>query len=171
MKNCRGCGKRKPLDAFPLKDRSGARRAYCRPCYALVRREADRRYCRRHSHMKRANSAAYRARKLRQTFKLAPHHVHEIKEIYRRAYELTRKTGIPHHVDHIYPLKHKLFCGLHVPWNLQVLPAKLNVTKSNKSLLDTLACHPLALEHVDEAPPTGCEGTLLLQQPHGLGRR
>jgi hypothetical protein len=60
----------------------------------------------------------------------------EIRKIYILAAEISQATGVPHHVDHIMPLKHPKLCGLHVSWNLQVLPAVVNIRKSNKVVLD-----------------------------------
>lgn len=67
----------------------------------------------------------------------------KIRELYDRASKLTRETGIPHEVDHIYPIQGRNGCGLHVHWNLQVITRQENRAKSNG-----VSCEqPLAIGH------------------------
>lgn len=79
----------------------------------------------RSSHVRRANAASanHRARKL----SAMPPWV-DVETIYF-AYEIC-PPGF--HVDHIHPLRGKDFCGLHVPHNLQFLPAFDNFSKNNR---------------------------------------
>jgi hypothetical protein len=74
----------------------------------------------------------YRARKMRATPPwLSEEHKDQTLKIYEHARECEMLTGDKYHVDHTIPLKGENISGLHVPWNLQVLPADINIAKSN----------------------------------------
>ena len=78
---------------------------------------------------KNAYAAAYRARRN----KAIPPWVN--KKDFVEIYQLAKSLGQV--VDHIVPLKGKNVCGLHVPWNLQIISQSENSKKYNK--IDHLA--------------------------------
>lgn len=82
----------------------------------------------RAAHIAKAN--ARRAAKLQRTPAWAD--MEAIKSLYEESARLQDLTGIEFHIDHVIPLQGELVSGLHVETNLQVIPAALNVRKSNK---------------------------------------
>lgn len=58
--------------------------------------------------------------------------VRAIRRIYAEA-RLRRRNGEQVEVDHIMPLSGPNFCGLHVHWNLHIVPSATNRAHSNTS--------------------------------------
>jgi hypothetical protein len=90
-----------------------------------IRRESARktRAKRVASGLNAADTARRRAAKLARTPPWVDHG--HIKTIYQDCPE-------GYQVDHIIPLQGELVSGLHVPWNLQHLPASENCSKNNR---------------------------------------
>lgn len=91
---------------------------------------SDVRLCVRHQAQANQSSAARRARKLQASVPWA--NPSAIRAIYAEAQRIRRETGQKMHVDHIIPLRGKNVSGLHIETNLQILPARENIQKSNK---------------------------------------
>lgn len=90
-------------------------------------------YGRKNRAKRNAIEAKRNAEKLKRTPAwLSKDQLAEIEQYYWLAKDLYYVTGEKYHVDHIVPLQGENVSGLHVPWNLQVLPADLNIAKGNK---------------------------------------
>lgn len=82
------------------------------------------------------NPGYYRAHfKMRQTRKKlalsAWADLDVIEALYVECSRISKETGIKHHVDHYYPLKSDVVCGLHNEFNLRIIPAYENLLKHN----------------------------------------
>lgn len=86
-------------------------------------------YIKANRHKYNAHAMKRHAQKLNATPAWA-----DMEMIYRE-YELaawcTDVMGVPYEVDHIIPLQGKYVCGLHVEYNLQVIPQSENRRKNN----------------------------------------
>jgi len=95
-------------------------------------KEYAKEYAKDNPDKRNALAAKRRSKRLQATPPwLTNEHLSAIRDFYTESKTLEKTTGIKHHVDHIVPLQGKNVCGLHVPWNLQVLSASENIAKKN----------------------------------------
>ena len=106
------------------RNRKSARKCYAQDPEKVLKR--TRKWASANPEKEYARCARRRACKLNATPSwLTKDHKSEILSLYKEAQE----TGM--HVDHIIPLRGNCVCGLHVPWNLQLLAPKENMSKGN----------------------------------------
>ena len=82
-----------------------------------------------------ANKKAYKAQKAKALpvwAKANSDYMWMMQEAYTLAKLREKMFGFSWHVDHKIPLRGESVSGLHVPWNLQVIPGAENMSKSNK---------------------------------------
>jgi hypothetical protein len=99
----------------------------------------------------RVSTAKYKAKKLQASPAwLTEKHLQEIRNIYLVCSKVSKTTKKLHDVDHIVPLQGKNVCGLHVPWNLRIIPAGMN--RSKKNAFDTWATHDPKPKQLQQTP-------------------
>ena len=96
-------------------------------------RSWHRTWCKTHPGICNALRAKRNAAKLHATPPwITKEQLKQIEQFYVEARRLYELDGIRRHVDHVYPLQGKTCCGLHVPWNLQILTKTENLKKNNR---------------------------------------
>jgi hypothetical protein len=162
-KTCKMCQQIKPLDMF-RKFKEGVKRdhevhytCYCKSCvntkgleyyYSLreQKKEYQREYARRNrlkwkeqtSYSNRSALYDRRVRKAKPPW-LSLEQRRRILAWYKQCNKLNNEGEIKYNVDHIIPINSRYVCGLHVDWNLQILPAEENNRKNNSICNDTLS--------------------------------
>lgn len=111
-----------------LAEESAWRKANPQKC-----KEIKRRWIEKNKDYYRARCAFYGAERYNNMKQARPKWANPffMREIYHLAILRSRALGIPHHVDHIVPIKSKIVCGLHVENNMRVILARTNIQKSN----------------------------------------
>jgi hypothetical protein len=141
MKKCSTCEKTKPYTEFFKQPRNkDGYFGQCKFCVNEKRKERKNSINAKQRKYYRKNKQYYITKaylRNKQVARAKPawlteEHEFMLEEIYELRDLRSKLTGVVHHVDHIVPLRGQNCCGLHVPWNLQVIPAVDNLSKSNR---------------------------------------
>jgi 5-methylcytosine-specific restriction endonuclease McrA len=151
LKVCTKCGVEKTLSSFYRnKGQKSGLTPSCVSCHKAqhekyratagaieLKKAYNKKYGKSYSRLNRpklnAREAKRRSTKQNATPSwLTDSHRLQMLSVYELAKECEVLTGDKYHVDHIVPLQGETVCGLHVPWNLQVLPADINIAKGNR---------------------------------------
>lgn len=124
--SCKRCRAEKPaIEFFEANGRGrgpDGRFLWCRKC-----RDTD---------LARLNELKRRIRKNQKEAPIARAYSFEMLKIERTRRHITDLTGTQHHIEHIVPLSgeraQRPVCGLHVPWNVALASAALNMAKGAK---------------------------------------
>jgi hypothetical protein len=137
MHKCQCCKLEKPAEMFNKnRSRKSGLSHYCKQCIYVRNKNEQVDHAKHYA--KNANYYKMKAMFRKDSVKratppwLSPEQKSQIEFVYSHAKDCQIVTGEVYHVDHIVPLQGEAVCGLHVPWNLQVLPAEVNVRKSNR---------------------------------------
>lgn len=131
---CKKCNifKHRDLICKSKKSRSGMGNK-CKACLAIYCKDRLKNNPGVFNH----NTANRRAMHNKATPKwISAAHKREILKTYKEAKHISKTLNIIHEVDHIIPIRSKIVCGLHVPWNLQIITREQNRAKSNR-----IVCH------------------------------
>lgn len=128
-KTCNKCMLTKPLAEFHANKRSKyGVRADCKQCHAVIVKDVQARRYQRERDTVLAYNKARRSHIGTHTPQWGE--MDKMRVVYRKAQELGMQ------VDHVVPLRHKLVCGLHCWWNLQLLTRSENSRKKNRAWPD-----------------------------------
>lgn len=135
---CKECHKAKRQASDYSKTYYQSNKAVCHDrllSWQRENRDKTRAWCRKYYENNRQQeiTRSIHKRQVRdgRSIQLTPQQEQDIRDFYWLSKDLSAVSGEAYHVDHIIPLQGKNVCGLHVPWNLQILPADINLSKGN----------------------------------------